>query len=63
MIELKREDLLSTKDVAEILGVCPYTVRRYIKRGELRAIRLAPKRFLIWRPDLMEFLMAKRGKK
>ena len=36
---LKRE-FLSTNDVAEVLGLSPFTVRRYIQLRKLRAVKL-----------------------
>ena len=43
--------LLTVRDVADMLQVCPRTVRRMIKRGDLPAIRLA-RQYRVRRPDL-----------
>jgi excisionase family DNA binding protein len=34
------QQLLTARQVAALLGVCPETVRRYTERGELPAVRL-----------------------
>lgn len=45
----------SVKEVAEFLGKDPKTIRRWIKAGELRAMKLG-RDWLISREDLKRFL-------
>lgn len=47
------ERLLSTRDVANRLGVCAETILRWTRRGELQAIRL-PGGALRYRPNAIE---------
>jgi predicted DNA-binding transcriptional regulator AlpA len=37
----KKQKLLTKKQAAELLGVCPETVKRYANRGMLHPIRLS----------------------
>lgn len=59
-----KERIYSVVDVADLLGVTPRTVRRYIKRGELRAVALSSSHrasfYVIFQSDLEEFLSWKR---
>lgn len=48
---------LTTKEVAEELRITPYTVRKYINSGELRAYKL--KEWRIKPEDLEKFIEAK----
>lgn len=48
---------LTTKEVAEELRVTPYTVRRYINSGELKAYKL--KEWRIKPEDLERFIETK----
>ena len=51
--------LLTVRAVAEILQVCPRTVRRMIKRGDLPAIRLE-RQYRVRRPDLETLMTASK---
>ncbi len=49
--------LLSTREAAEVLGVIPVTIRRYVHAGKLRPVRLprgGPYRFV--RQELEELI-------
>ena len=48
---------LSTQEVADRLGVSVFTIRRYIRAGKLRAVRLDAG-FRVSRLDIAEFLRA-----
>jgi excisionase family DNA binding protein len=48
---------LSPNEVAEMLGVSPFTIRRYIKMGELKAVKLLGG-FRVHRDNLDAFLKA-----
>lgn len=52
-----QREYLSPNEVAELLGVSPFTIRRYIKLGELKAVKLLGG-FRIHRDDLQRFLKA-----
>ena len=52
-------DLLSTADVAPMLGVTEMTVRRLVKEGRLRAWQLVPRSPLRFRAvDVAELIVA-----
>ncbi len=52
-----QREYLSPNEIAELLGVSPFTIRRYIKLGELRAVKLLGG-FRVHRDDLNRFLKA-----
>lgn len=52
-----QREYLSPNEIAEYLGVSPFTIRRYIKLGELRAVKLLGG-FRVHRTDLQAFLTA-----
>lgn len=52
--------LYTTNQVAELCAVTPETVRNWIERGEIKAIRLN-NQWRIRRPDLLTFLNSKYG--
>ena len=54
---LKRE-FLSTNEVAEILGISPFTIRRYIQLRKLKAVKLEGS-YRVRQGDLEQFLKAR----
>ena len=52
-----QREYLSPNEVAELLGVSPFTIRRYIKMGELKAVKLLGG-FRVHRNNLEQFLKA-----
>jgi excisionase family DNA binding protein len=52
-----QREYLSPNEIAELLGVSPFTIRRYIKLGELKAVKLLGG-FRVHRDDLQRFLKA-----
>jgi excisionase family DNA binding protein len=52
-----QREYLSPNEIAELLGVSPFTIRRYIKLGELRAVKLLGG-FRIHQDELKRFLKA-----
>lgn len=54
---LKRE-FLSTNEVAELLGISPFTIRRYIQFRKLKAVKLEGG-YRVRRTDLDRFLKAR----
>jgi len=46
---------LSTREAAEILGVSPALVRRYIRQGRIRAIAVSPRCWLVERASVRDF--------
>lgn len=52
-----QREYLSPNEIAELLGVSPFTIRRYIKLGELKAVKLLGG-FRVHRQDLQRFLKA-----
>ena len=57
------EKLLSTQEAADILGVHVQTVRQYIKRGELPAVKISPRLYKIRPEDLERFIEEKKTTK
>ena len=54
---LKRE-FLRTNEVAEILGISPFTIRRYIQLRKLKAVKLEGS-YRVRQADLDQFLRAR----
>ncbi len=54
---LKRE-FLRTNEVAEMLGISPFTIRRYIQLRKLKAVKLEGS-YRVRRADLKQFLTAR----
>ncbi len=52
-----QREYLSPNEIAELLGVSAFTIRRYIKLGELRAVKLLGG-FRVHQDDLRAFLKA-----
>ncbi len=57
---MSAEELLTPSQVADEMQVTVVTVRRWIASGELRASKAGPRRWMIRRSDLDEFLSAGR---
>lgn len=53
------DPVLSVEQVAEMIGVHPHTIRRWIDKGELPAIKLSGKCLRIRARALQTFLMAR----
>jgi excisionase family DNA binding protein len=53
------EDFLTVYDIADLLRVNPQTVRNWISRGELPAIRVGSRRVRVRRADFDAFLGAR----
>jgi len=60
IIDNRRNNMLTVKQVAEKFNVSPMTIYRWIRKGELRAFRLSSKVMRIREDDLNEFLKRKR---
>jgi len=56
-LALKRE-FLSTNEVAELLGITPFTIRRYIQLRKLKAVKLEGS-YRVRQTDLEQFLKAR----
>jgi excisionase family DNA binding protein len=54
------EKLLSTQEVADILGVHVQTVRQYIRLGELPAVKISPRLYKVRPEDLERFIEDKK---
>ena len=54
---LKRE-FLSTNEIAELLGITPFTIRRYIQLRKLKAVKLEGS-YRVRQTDLEQFLKAR----
>ncbi len=52
-----QREYLSPNEIAEYLGISPFTIRRYIKLGELKAVKLLGS-FRVHKNDLQAFLKA-----
>lgn len=53
-LELKQphREMLTAKESAPILGVCPATVKRYAKRGVLHAVKVSPRKMRFDREEI-----------
>lgn len=49
-------ELLTIEEAAQYLRVCPETVKRYIKKGDLRATKLSSQVLRIRQDDLDKFI-------
>lgn len=54
----KEKPLLSTKEIARLLGVNEETVRDWIRAGYLKAIKIGPR---LWRVRTSDFLKIIEG--
>ena len=54
--------LLTSKQVANKLGLSEYTIWRYVKAGKLKAIKLTKRNFRIEEKDLNQFLKKHKTK-
>jgi excisionase family DNA binding protein len=57
--EAEKQDVITTDEAMEILGLSRSTVTRLIKDGELKARRLTPRRnspYRIYRSSIEDFL-------
>lgn len=61
MKQANLDPYLTTKQVADLLGVKVVTIRRYIQSGKLPAVQLE-KEFRISKKDLEEFLNKRKVK-
>ena len=57
------EKLLSTQEAADMLGVHVQTVRQYIRRGYLPAVKISPRLYKIRPEDLEMFIEDKKTTK
>jgi excisionase family DNA binding protein len=53
------EKIYSTEEAAAILGVKPETVRQWIRKGELGAVKAGPRLWRVRESDLQKFLQTK----
>lgn len=58
----EEDDLLTTLEVANLLRVHPASVRRYIDRGDLLAMRLPSGVYRVPRSEVDKLLAQLRGK-
>ncbi len=52
-----QREYLSPNEIGEYLGISPFTIRRYIKLGELKAVKLLGS-FRVHKNELQAFLKA-----
>ena len=52
----KKQKMLTVKAAAELLGVCPESVKRYAKRGMLHPIRLSQRMVRYGEDEVLELL-------
>lgn len=55
-MDIQELKLMTVKETAELLKVSPATVRNYIKRGELKAIKTGQREYRINEEALKDFL-------
>ncbi|HEX7593038.1 MAG TPA: helix-turn-helix domain-containing protein [Anaerolineae bacterium] len=53
-----KREFLRTNEVAEMLGISPFTIRRYIQLRKLKAVKLEGS-YRVRRADLKQFLKAR----
>jgi transposase len=51
----KRPKLITRKQAAEILGVCPESIKRYVRRGFIRQINFTSRRVRYDEAEIIEF--------
>ena len=61
-VNVSEKDVMKTKEAAAFLGISPYDLRRYARRGMLPARKLG-KRWLFHKAHLIEWLKGEYGKK
>lgn len=49
-------ELLTVREVAEILQIHPNTVRLKIQTGKIKAVKLGPRSIRVWRKDLDNYI-------
>jgi excisionase family DNA binding protein len=54
----RKREFFSTSEVAQILGISPFTIRRYIRLRKLKAVKLENS-YRVRQADLDEFLKAR----
>ena len=54
--EIQEKRFLTTDEVAKLLQVDPESVRRYVRRGDLKAVKLGGKFIRIEKEDLNKFI-------
>jgi len=58
---MQTRKVLTIKEVATALGCCEASVRRAVRRGDLRAIRLSPRGTMYIPADALEGTLQKAG--
>lgn len=57
---MARKQVLNSTEAAEFLNINPYTLRRYIREGKIKAHKLSKDKlkgkWRIWKSDLIKFL-------
>jgi excisionase family DNA binding protein len=61
-ITVAEKDVMNTEEAAAFLGISPYDLRRYARRGMIPARKLG-KRWLFHKGHLVEWLKGDYGKK
>lgn len=60
-MNILKKDLYSINEIADLLGVTPITVRRYVKEGKINAVKVASRLIRIPFSEI-EFLFPKKRK-
>lgn len=60
-MEKSRARLLTPEETAEFLGVSPNTVRAWLRRGELKGVKLGGKVWRVRQEDIDDFIHVVEG--
>lgn len=61
MATIEQAAYISTKEAANDLGMCTVFIREEIKRGNLPALKISPRRYRIDREDWEKYKSSKRA--
>ena len=56
------EKLLTTEDVAKILLVKPDTLRKWLRTGKIKGVKIGSRLWRVWKSELKVFLREGEGK-
>jgi len=56
------EKLLTTEDVAKILLVRPDTLRKWLRTGKIKGVKIGSRLWRVWKSELKVFLREGEGK-
>lgn len=52
----EEDELIDTKQVKKMLGVCYNTLQKIIREGKIKPIKMGPRNVRFWRSSIMNYL-------